>query len=366
MILTLNTNKIYSNLKCNVNRNVTFLGKKNQCDTFTSNLKLNEKEISALKKEMNKHPNDIQYRKKLLIETGINPAEFYKLRSIIGSEELKDIVKELSDNKVAYSPGERNPYCEDISDSHDLRNLKTGNFRANFHIHSNNSDGKMTVQEILDNANEYANYLKKTKNKPFYIAITDHNTVDGCKEAIDIIRKNPKKYENLRVVLGCELTLKMDSIGEYELKKPQTVHLLAMGVNPYDKILTEFLYELTDGNKNPMNTKKILFADAIKILTKQKFCSFALAHPAWPYLPNNMKKPESYINAIKKYIDDFAQGAKDQALYVENYYQSYDGQISQDKKLLKEITEETKRVGLYCGGGIDTHGTRIFYCDSKE
>ena len=79
-----------------------------------------------------------------------------------------------------------------------------------------------------------------------------------------------------------------------------------------------------------------------------------------------MKKPEEYIEATKKYLQLFKERAKDQALYTEVYYQSYDGDISEDTKLLKTIKDLTKQLGLLCAGGIDTHGKRIFYCDSKS
>ena len=356
----------YRNFKNNIKPDNVFFGRKKQIDTFVSSFKLSEKDIQILKKQMRPYPEDIRYRKKLFIERGTNPSEYYKLRSVIGTQELKETIKEFNSNENAYMPGKRPESEEYTSDSHNLTNVETGNYRANLHIHSVNSDGKMSVQEILDSANKYAEYLKKTKNKPFYIAITDHNTVKGCMEAIDIIRRNPKKYENLRVVLGCEVTLKMDSIDKYELKKPHTVHLLLMGINPYDEELNGFLDDLVEHKSSPMNPKKVYFKDAMKILSNQKYCSFALAHPAWPYLPNIMQEPDSYLDAMRKYIMIFAENAKNKALYTERYYQSYDGKIAQDKKLLQTVKDVTKQLGLYSSGGVDTHGRRIFYCDSNE
>ncbi len=358
------TNFIPSINMSNVAYNIGFCRAKNNNyqDTFTPSYKMSSKEVKFVKMEMNKFPEDVQYRKKLLIDMGINPSEYYKLRSIIGIDEFKSAIKELDGNGgKSYKPGERPLGKESVLDSYGLENLKSGVFRANFHIHSNNSDGKLSVQEILDSAVEYADNLKKTKNKPFYIAITDHNTVEGCKEAIEIIRQNPKKYQNLRVILGSELSLKLESIGDFELKKPQSVHLLAMCLNPYDKKLSEFLDDFVENKNNPMEAKFITLNDGVNALSNQKYCGFALAHPAWPYLPNIMKKPEFYLDAMKQYIKTFANIAKDRILYMEVHYQSYDSDIAEDTKLLKTVEKTTQNLGINSAGGIDTHGKSIFY-----
>ena len=55
-----------------------------------------------------------------------------------------------------------------------------------------------------------------------------------------------------------------------------------------------------------MEAKFITLNDGVNALSNQKYCGFALAHPAWPYLPNIMKKPEFYLDAMKQYIKTFA------------------------------------------------------------
>ena len=62
--------------------------------------------------------------------------------------------------------------------------------KIDLHIHSDFSDGNYSISEICE----------RCKNEGVYeIAITDHDTVEGCKEAVRIIASNPEKYKNLVV-----------------------------------------------------------------------------------------------------------------------------------------------------------------------
>ena len=63
--------------------------------------------------------------------------------------------------------------------------------KADLHIHSNNSDGSDTVQELLKN-------LKKSGVDIF--ALTDHDTIEGCKEMEKLAP------ENITFIKGVELT----------------------------------------------------------------------------------------------------------------------------------------------------------------
>ncbi len=77
--------------------------------------------------------------------------------------------------------------------------------KADLHIHSNHSDGKSSVKEIIKVAVE---------RKLDIISITDHNTVNGSLEALEIVRE-----ENLPIVIlpGIEISTAQG-------------HLLAFGV----------------------------------------------------------------------------------------------------------------------------------------
>ena len=188
--------------------------------------------INKLLQDTKLYPKDVEYRKNLLLNAGISPNEEYKIRSIVGTQELQDIMKEFDNNETAYSSGKN------------FENVKAKKMRANLHIHTTASDGLMSVQEILDNAAEYADKVAKsnpkTKKAPFTIAITDHDTVESAQEAIKIIAKNPQKYKNLRVVLGIEMTT-FNDIGTNIVDMPTNTHVLVYGIDPNEKGLTDFL-----------------------------------------------------------------------------------------------------------------------------
>lgn len=66
--------------------------------------------------------------------------------------------------------------------------------KGDFHMHSNFSDGKFSVSELLD--------LYK-KSGYDIVSITDHDTLDGCKEAIEY-----GKLIGLKVIAGIEISTK--------------------------------------------------------------------------------------------------------------------------------------------------------------
>ncbi|WP_160691792.1 PHP domain-containing protein [Clostridium sp. C2-6-12] len=66
--------------------------------------------------------------------------------------------------------------------------------RGDFHLHSNYSDGKYGIKELLD--------LYKKENYDI-IALTDHDTLEGCMEAIEY-----GKQIGLKVVTGIEISTK--------------------------------------------------------------------------------------------------------------------------------------------------------------
>lgn len=66
--------------------------------------------------------------------------------------------------------------------------------KGDFHIHSNFSDGKFSIRELLD--------LYK-KSDYDIISITDHDTLEGCSEAIEY-----GKLIELKVITGIEISTK--------------------------------------------------------------------------------------------------------------------------------------------------------------
>ncbi len=208
---------------------------------------LGVKNISFSKKHFKNFPKDIQYRKDLINGAGGIEKDYKVLRPVVGGEEYKAIVEAFSDSPQHYSPGLS--LVTDVKDGFDMSGKISQKYRANLHIHTTHSDGRMNVAELLDQSAKYADEIAanfknnpdaKAKYAPFTIAITDHDTLEGCKEAINIIRNNPLQYKNLRIVLGCELTVE-DKLLERSLKKPVSIHLLLHGINPFDEKLNAYL-----------------------------------------------------------------------------------------------------------------------------
>lgn len=136
---------------------------------------------------------------------------------ILSEKDFIEKVKSLSE--ISFKAGERKQ--PEIMDSHDFRYVQSGEFCANLHIHTKHSDGIMTVQELLD----------QSKNR--LIAITDHDTIDGCKKAVELCP------DNVDLALGVEISTV--AINFPKQPKPLAIHLLVYGIDPFDEKLNNFL-----------------------------------------------------------------------------------------------------------------------------
>ena len=132
---------------------------------------------------------DIEYKKDIIKESNNIFYKLERLRPIVGKEELTEFIKRNNNNPEIYTPSKEN--------------IEKGIFRANLHMHTFNSDGKVSVRERMDEAQTYAQ--SHIKDGYMYIAITDHNTILGAKEVVDILQKNPGKYKNIKIILGIEV-----------------------------------------------------------------------------------------------------------------------------------------------------------------
>lgn len=226
-----NSTPYFFNLKSDVRPRTEVANNTELPTSFMGREKVLTDGLKSLKQEVAQFPKDIEYRKTLLKEIGIEPSKFYKLRSIIGTEEIKKILSELSTSPEYYTAGEN------------YENTINGMFRANLHIHTTASDGFFSTQELLDKGAEYADHVKNlnpTAKNPFVIAITDHDCLVATKEAIQIIESNPLKYKNLRVILGAEMTT-FDNVATDIVDYPTNAHILVYGLNPFDKKFQSFI-----------------------------------------------------------------------------------------------------------------------------
>ncbi|MBF0411693.1 MAG: ribonuclease III [Desulfamplus sp.] len=109
------------------------------------------------------------------------------------------------------------------------------------HIHSTASDGSFTPPQIVNLA------VSKGLNA---IAITDHDTIDGVREAIEAGIPH-----NLEFITGVELSAQpLPGYG-----KDGSIHILGYGFSIYDRQITRTLEKLGDAraNRNPLILERL-------------------------------------------------------------------------------------------------------------
>lgn len=288
---------------------------KSKINDFIENAKLKRFSNDLAKK----FPQDDNYRKRLAASLGLSEKESYKLSSVAGVEELRQTMENYSLTPQIFSSGTA---VFDINGK--LLEFKNENvlkqtFGANLHIHTENSDGKLTVQKLLDDSASYANKRIKSQKQPFYIAITDHDTVEGCKEAVEIIKKNPQKYKNLRLFLGMETTLTYKN-PEYLDTKGQ-IHILSYGINPYSKETVNFVTPLIRKNHENINS-------ALKY-AKKKYGQ-----------TDGMETIDFSLDDFAKITKSIKTGLRNSNLYMKDYLQFkliYTQNVAQNEKLAEVL-----------------------------
>lgn len=184
---------------------------------------------SNFKTTIDAFPEDFAYIKNLAKNLGLKEGEEFKLNSVIGKSQLTKLLDE-------YTP-------QDFTIGKNLEGAKNMTFRVNLHNHTQFSDGRLSIEEFLEQARKYADRIAQNKpadNKPpFVISITDHDTMDGCKEALKILSDNPEKYKNLKVVLGSEISVSNNDANI--VSRPLNFELIGYCQNPYDEKLVKIL-----------------------------------------------------------------------------------------------------------------------------
>ena len=195
---------------------------------------------------------DLDYNYKQVLAENLD-CSVGNLASIVGPAEFVSLI-----NK--YTP--ENFYTGDfLSKNFDelYENVLNQTFRINLHMHTVESDGRLTAEELLNQAVVYAENVKSKTNDDlpaFVISITDHDSMSGTKNALKIIAENPDRYKDIKFVTGIEFSVKLDN--EKILKKPLSTDLMGYCINPFDEDLNSFLQNI----KNSRNE------EAQKILSK--------------------------------------------------------------------------------------------------
>ena len=275
--------------------------------------------------------SDLEYKDQIIRSSNIPDLSLENLSPIVGPYELMNFITENSKNPDIYSPSDEN--------------IKNKVFQANFHSHTTNSDGSLTVQEMLDLAENYAQSIAP---KPFYLAITDHNKTKSGKDIVEILHKYPNKYKNLKLVLGMEVFSVMATKPPF-LKNKIDIHLVTLAINPYDKDLNTIFF---DYGYDKNNYSFRYFEDAI-ILLNQKG-PVGIAHPA-RYISNynipNYKIYIIYLYQKYKYL------TKNGFSFTEAYYQSYS---NEKKEIIEFIKLVCDKFNINKSGSIDNHGKNFF------
>ena len=161
--------------------------------------------------------------------------------------------------------------------------------KADLHIHSNNSDGSDTVQELLKN-------LKKSGVDIF--ALTDHDTIEGCKEMEKLAPKD------ITFIKGVELTclcgdMKCHILGyRVDINNPNLLALIEKGkLLRRQKLETRIKYlkdvfniELTEYEKNWLYSRKsVVKTHLANILVNRGLAG-------------------DNVSAMKKYLDNIKTG----------------------------------------------------------
>lgn len=283
---------------------------------------------------------DVEYKKEI-IKASKNP--FYKLenmRAIAGEKEFIQFVKENNNNSQIYTPSEEN--------------IQKGIYRANLHTHTLQSDGRVSVKHRLDSAQEHAE--KHFKDGYMYIGITDHNTVLGAKDAVDVVQKNPDKYKNIKIVLGMETYTSFNS--KYS-KSPVDIHVLNWCINPFDQFLNREFYKRDDANKWNRWFPDRTFEFAISYMSDYSIP--AIAHPIRHGLSEDKYKKVYFDEMLTKY-----KKLSKKPLIVEGYYQVYPRYFSDEYyktrviEYIDYINKKADELGILKTGGTDAHGASIF------
>lgn len=97
------------------------------------------------------------------------------------------------------------------------------------HVHSNVSDGTLSPTQVVEHA---------VQQGLSAIALTDHDTVDGVKEAMDAAASLSAKGHNIRVIPGTELSVAY---------KNRDIHIVGLFLDVHHKEFNDFLNVAKEG-----------------------------------------------------------------------------------------------------------------------
>ena len=235
---------------------------------------------------------------------------------------------------------------------------------VDLHNHTNDSYGEelnqmdLTPEELLESAYEYTS---KT-NSPVTFAITDHNSIEGVQKVDLLLKSNPKKYDKIKFISGCEFTCSAGSLGEIKNDENHVknifsnFHMLAYGFNPFDETLS-FLCKLHSTKRansvivttNSGSTIKIsagAYVLSIKNILKDYGINLSLEDFKDVNLRTNNINEQKYIQYLMTYIEKFNL---DEMVKKDIFYQlSNRNTISLGSLDCFEVMEVVENAGGVC------------------
>ncbi len=157
------------------------------------------------------------------------------LSCVKDKDEFLNIIKSLKRENYVYTP----------------ENIANGIFKADLHSHSNYSDGKACVKDILDQAAKYGDELFEKTKSNFTFALSDHDGVGGVIEALSVIAKNPDKFKHINFIPAAELSFA--HLADKSSNPAETSEVLAFCINPFSETLRNMLKELHSKRFNMIN-----------------------------------------------------------------------------------------------------------------
>ncbi len=161
--------------------------------------------------------------------------------------------------------------------------------KADLHIHSNFSDGSDDLKTLIS----------KIKSAGINIfALTDHDTIRGCKEMIALVPND------MKFIPSIELTSKTDTV---------KCHILGYNCNPDDEELNSLIEKGKLLRKHKLETRIKYLKDVWNIeLTQQELdWLYSRRSVVKTHLANVLVKrglAEDNLSAMRKYLDDCKTG----------------------------------------------------------
>lgn len=259
-----------------------------------------------------------------------------RLKSVMTREEFVTAIKNLKDKN--YIPSKEN--------------IEKGIFRADLHSHSNYSDGKGTVETILDDVAKYADSMHAKTKEKFIFALTDHDEINGVKKSLEIIANNPEKFKNVRFVTGIEASYTHPSINN-DISWG-TSEVLIHCIDPFSENANKFCDDIKVQRKNMING---FMQDAKEINPDVNFSMEEAIRTNFIRTPNLHGNQWSVFHYIET-KRGVAKYAKEQGKNAEQLYEEIMKKLDpsqgrylstlQDKGLIRKGFAEDKNIKSMC------------------